>query len=111
MHPEKLVSKLARERLSAALHRIAPGESSGKLVRLFAGRATPAQIRSWRLARRGAPQWAIDCLANALRERAQVDLDTAAQLLPGLGQSHTIGRDALHNYRRKRALEREKAGG
>lgn len=108
-HPTNLDLNSPRGQIADALARLAPLATSIELIALFNGRATSGQIRSWRLGRNGAPQWAVDCVAQALADKATADLDRARTLSAGPANSGECGTIALHNYRRQRALEREKA--
>lgn len=109
-HPANLDLNSPRGQIADAIHRLAPLATSVELVALFNGRATPGAIRSWRLGRNGAPQWAVDCVARALAAKAAADLERAQQLSAGPGLTGKAGAIALHNWRRQRALERERAG-
>ncbi len=107
-HPANLDLSTARGQIADALARLAPLASSTELVALFGGRATDAQIRGWRLGRNAAPQWAVDCVALALADKAAADLERAQGLSAGPGNGGKAGTITLHNYRRQRALEKER---
>lgn len=108
MHPEKSQSNRAPEWFPLAVASLQPAVTTPELVRLLDSRAPYETVKSWRQGKRGAPQWAVDRLAAIVEAQARDKLAIAAQARPGVGSSGKWGTAALHNWRRQRALERER---
>lgn len=81
-----------------------------ELLDLFGRRASYEQIRNWRRGLCAAPQWAVDILAAELVRQGERAIQCAAERQHGPGKGGEAGTIALHNYRRQRALEKERAG-
>lgn len=108
-HPSESHFNREPEWFPIAVASLQPAVTTPELVRLLGSRAPYETVKGWRRGLRGAPQWACDRLATILKAQARAKLELAAQARPGIGSSGKWGTLALHNYRRQRALEKEKA--